>query len=187
MLQPKLIKLLQLAYSAEMAAAYAYQGHSKSIASQKDKNAIRQIEQDEWEHRNEVLQIMKEYKVDVSKWMELKYTIIGKFISWSCHVIGYFLPIYFAGRLESGNVNEYFIMKDWFNELGIYKHDDLLVEMGIKEKEHEIYFAQLIANHWMLPYFERVFGWGPDLSYNNIELSEELNQKKEFTRNEIVV
>ncbi|MFT7546137.1 MAG: ferritin-like protein, partial [Gammaproteobacteria bacterium] len=44
---PKLIKLLQKAYSAEKAAAFAYMGHANSIKKLEDKAPINQIEQDE--------------------------------------------------------------------------------------------------------------------------------------------
>src|SRR5688572_13889529 len=122
----KLIDLLQQAYSAEKAAAFAYQGHAGSVKSADEKNAIRQIEQDEWQHRREVLEIMREYDVPVSKYYEFRFHIIGKIISGSCYIIGWFMPFYFAGRLESGNVCEYFRMKQYFNSLGITRHDKIL-------------------------------------------------------------
>ncbi len=49
MLQPKLVRLLQLAYSAEKAAAFAYQGHAASLKNEDHKKQVRQIELDEWE------------------------------------------------------------------------------------------------------------------------------------------
>ena len=168
----ELTDLLRLAYSAEKAAAFAYQGHSGAIKDQDDKIRIREIENDEWIHRAEVLSLMKQYKTPVSWWYEVKYHIIGRTIGWSCYVIGWFMPIYFAGRLESGNVNEYYRMKDLFHTEGITEHDDILIEMGIKEKEHEVFFLQKIKNHPWLPFFERVFGWGASKSYNEVELDE---------------
>ncbi|MBX7227478.1 MAG: hypothetical protein K1X55_15695 [Chitinophagales bacterium] len=170
-LQPELKNLLQLAYSAERAASFAYQGHAGSIRKNQEVRAkIHEIEMDEWFHRAEVLKIMQEYQISVNKWYELKYYVIGKTISWSCYVLGWFIPHYFAGRLESGNVVEYFHMKDYFNQIGITKHDDILVEMGIKEKEHEVYFLQQIRQHPWLPIFERIFRWGVGKSYNDVEL-----------------
>ncbi len=62
-----------------------------------------QIEIDEWNHRKEVLQIMKQYDIPVSKYYEFRFHVIGKTISASCYVIGWFMPFYFAGSLESGN------------------------------------------------------------------------------------
>ncbi len=167
---PLLIDLLKMAYSAEKAAAFAYQGHAASVKNKDEKAAIRQIEIDEWNHRREVLQIMEQYNVPVSRYYEVRFYIIGKMISMSCHIIGWFMPFYFAGRLESGNVCEYFRMKQYFNSLGIREHDKTLYEMGIKEKEHEVYFLEKIKTNKHLPLFEKLFAWGVFKSYNNIDL-----------------
>lgn len=166
---PELTDLLQRAYSAEKAAAFAYQGHAGSVKNTDQKKAIHQIETDEWNHRREVLEIMQQYNIPVSKYYEIRFYIIGKVISYSCYIIGWFMPFYFAGRLESGNVCEYFRMKQYFNSLGIKEHDRVLYDMGIKEKEHEVYFLEKIKNNRLLPFFERVFGWGKE-SFNNIDL-----------------
>ena len=103
---PQLVDLIQMAYSAGKAAAFAYIGHAASVKNIEEKAAIKQIEIDEWNHRAEVMLLMKEYDIPVSKWYEFKFHIIGKIISGSCFVIGWFMPFYFAGRLESGNVCE---------------------------------------------------------------------------------
>lgn len=167
---PELVDLLQMAYSAEKAAAFAYQGHAASVKDPEQKKAIRQIEIDEWNHRQEVLAIMNEYNIPVSRYYEFRFHVVGKIISGSCFVIGWFMPFYFAGRLESGNVCEYFRMKQFFNALGITKHDHILYEMGIKEKEHEVYFLEKIRNRKLLPFFEKLFAWGGRKSFNNIDL-----------------
>ncbi len=172
---PQLSALLQKAYSAEKAAAFAYQGHAGSVKDVLQKAAIRQIEIDEWNHRAEVLTIMQQYKIPVSKWYEFRFAVIGKIISGSCHVIGWFMPFYFAGKLESGNVCEYFRMKQLFNAIGITKHDEVLYEMGIKEKEHEDYFLSKIKTNKLLPFFEKFFGWGKEKSSNNIDLDNKLS------------
>jgi hypothetical protein len=169
---PALINILQKAYSAEKAAAFAYQGHAGSVKDKDQKIAIRQIELDEWNHRKEVLEIMRQYGIPVSKYYEFRFHIVGKLISASCYIIGWFMPFYFAGSLESGNVCEYFRMKQYFNELGIKDHDLVLYEMGIKEKEHEVYFLGKIRNNKLLPFFEKIFSWGGYKSFNNVNLDE---------------
>ena len=166
---PQLVDLIQMAYSAEKAAAFAYIGHAASVKNKEEKVAIKQIEIDEWNHRAEVMLLMKEYDIPVSKWYEFKFHVIGKLISGSCFVIGWFMPFYFAGRLESGNVCEYFRMKHYFNSLGVKKHDVVLYEMGMKEKEHEVYFLEQIKDSKLLPFFEKLFFWGKS-SFNNIDL-----------------
>ncbi len=165
----KLVDLMKQAYSAEKAAAFAYIGHAASVKDKVEKAAIKQIESDEWNHRAEMLQLLKQYHVPISKWYEFKFHVIGKIISGSCFVIGWFMPFYFAGRLESGNVCEYFRMKQYFNSLGITEHDVVLYEMGMKEKEHEVYFLSKIKDSKLLPFFEKLFFWGKS-SFNNIDL-----------------
>lgn len=165
-----LVDLLQRAYSAEKAAAFAYQGHAGSVKDMTEKVEIRQIEMDEWNHREEVLKIMDQYHIPVSTFYEIRFHIIGKIISSSCYVIGWFMPFYFAGRLESGNVCEYFRMMQYFHSLNIVEHNEILYEMGIKEKEHEVYFLSKIKNQKLLPFFEKLFFWGSTKSFNDVDL-----------------
>ncbi|MBL9202399.1 MAG: ferritin-like domain-containing protein [Opitutaceae bacterium] len=168
---PALVRLLQRAYSAERAASFAYIGHAASLRDPQAKSAVKQIEDDEWAHRRHVLAIMRRYGVPVSRWFEGYYYVVGKLIGVSCHVIGRFMPYFFAGKLESGNVCEYFVMMRHFHTLGITEHDAVLHEMGIKEKEHEVYFLAQIENCRWLPWFERVFAWGKNASRNDVDLA----------------
>ena len=167
---PALVTLLQRAYSGEKAAAFAYIGHARSLRDPAAKAAVRQIEEDEWQHRENVLALMRRYDVPVSRWLEVKLHIIGRVISASCHVIGRFMPSFFAGKLESGNVCEYFVMMRHFHSLGIHEHDAMLYEMGMKEKEHEVYFLEQIRKSRLLPLFERLFSWGAASSANDVDL-----------------
>ena len=48
--------------------------------------------------------------------------------------------------------------------------DGMLYEMGIKEKEHEVYFLGQIKNSKLLPIFERIFSWGARSSLNDVDL-----------------
>jgi rubrerythrin len=166
---PKLVKLLKTAYSAEKAASLAYIGHAKSVKNPEHKIAIQQIELDEWENRAEVLKIMEQYDIPISKWLEFKFYFIGQTIAASCFVIGKFMPYYFAGVLESGNVCEYFVMMKYFRSLGITEHDEILYEMAIKEKEHEVFYLQAVADNGSLPLFEKLFGWGKVKKKNDVD------------------
>ena len=181
----ELIDLLQRAYSAEKAAAFAYQGHAGSVKDLEAKKAIHQIEVDEWNHRREVLEIMNKYAIPISKYYEFRFHIIGKIISFSCYIIGWFMPYFFAGKLESGNVCEYFRMMHYFHALGIKEHDKILYEMGIKEKEHEVYFLGQIKNDGLMPLFERLFSWGNKSSYNDVDLEKKysLEESEKYCKN----
>ena len=167
---PALVDLLQRAYSAEKAAAFAYIGHAGSLKDPAAKAAVKQIEDDEWTHRRHVGAIMEHNGIPVSRAYEIRYHVIGKLIAGSCYVIGWFMPYFFAGKLESGNVCEYFVMMHHFHSLGIRDHDAILYEMGLKEKEHELYFLEQIKTSRLLPIFERLFSWGRHSSLNDVDL-----------------
>ncbi len=169
---PPLVNLIQMAYSAERAASFAYQGHAGSLRNPQERARVKQIEQDEWDHRAEMLALMKKYDIPINQYYEWRFYLIGKFISASCYVIGWFMPYYFAGRLESGNVCEYIRMKRYFNELGITEHDQALLQMAVREKEHEVCFLEMIRNHSWLPWFESIFGWGVTKSLNDLDNAE---------------
>jgi hypothetical protein len=175
---PPLVRLLQRAYSGEKAAAFAYIGHAASLKNPDAKAAVKQIEADEWGHRGNVLAIMGKYDIPVSIYYEAKLHIIGRIISMSCHFIGWFMPYFFAGKLESGNVCEYFVMMRYFHSLGITEHDKVLYEMGMKEKEHEIYFLNQIRSSRLLPIFERIFSWGTKSSLNDVDMENKFPLEK---------
>lgn len=61
-------------------------------------------------------------------------------------------------------------MMHYFHALGIREHDDVLYEMGMKEKEHEVYFLEQIRASRLLPWFEAIFSWGRKSSMNDVDL-----------------
>jgi hypothetical protein len=83
-----LVDLLHMAYSAENAAAFAYQGHAASVKSELEKAAIKQIEFDEWNYQHKVLTIMNQYGIEPSRYYEIRFHIVGKLISTGCYVMG---------------------------------------------------------------------------------------------------
>ncbi len=46
----------------------------------------------------------------------------------------------------------------------------MLYEMGMKEKEHEVYFLEQIRKSRLLPRFERLFSWGARSGTNDVDL-----------------
>src|SRR6188474_3233448 len=98
-----LVGILQLAYSGELAAAYAYRGHWKSVRSPEDRYAIRAVEADEWRHRELVGEMLSKLGAGPKKWREARAAIIGRTLGFLCHVTGWLAPMYGAGKLESRN------------------------------------------------------------------------------------
>jgi len=141
----KLVQLLRLAYSGEKAAALAYQGHAASVRDPAEAARIRKIENDEWVHREKVGRMLAEMGATPSRLRELRSAIIGHTLSVLCHVSGWFLPMYFAGRLETKNVREYDLAAAWAKELGLERFLPELSEMASVEVEHEKFFLEAIG------------------------------------------
>lgn len=155
-----LIHILQGAYSGELAAGFAYRGHWKSVKNAEERAAIQRIEQEEWVHRKRVGEMLASLDAEPLKLREAKLWIIGRTIGLACHLIGWFLPMYFAGRLESGNVVEYQVAASHAGALGLKEFQADLLVMARVEKEHEVFFLNVIAGHRLLPTVSSVFGWG---------------------------
>jgi demethoxyubiquinone hydroxylase (CLK1/Coq7/Cat5 family) len=155
-----LVRILQSAYSGELAAAHAYRGHRRSLSDPEEQEHIRRIEDEEWLHREKVGRILSELQAGPRRLKELKMLLIGRAIGLSCHVAGWFLPMYFAGRLESRNVNEYESAAEHACTLGLAEFASELRIMAVVEKEHEVFFMQTIASHRLLPLMRRIFRWG---------------------------
>src|SRR5712675_1676415 len=95
-----LIALLQLAYSGELAAAYAYRGHWKAVRNAEQKTAIQNIENDEWRHRQLVGEMLSSLASAPEPRRETRANFIGRTLGFLCHVMGWLAPMYGAGRLE---------------------------------------------------------------------------------------
>jgi demethoxyubiquinone hydroxylase (CLK1/Coq7/Cat5 family) len=155
-----LINILQGAYSGELAAGFAYRGHWKSVKNADERAAIQRIEQEEWVHRKRVGEMLASFGSAPRRFLEAKLWVIGRTIGLACHLIGWFLPMYFAGRLESGNVIEYQVAASHAVALGLKQYEADLLVMAQVEKEHELFFLNVVAGHRLLPPVSSVFGWG---------------------------
>ena len=160
----RLIHILQGAYSGELAAGFAYRGHWKSLKNPVERERIQQIEQEEWVHRRHVGLMLAHLDASPRLSLELKLRIIGRTIGAACHLMGWFLPMYFAGRLESGNVEEYESAAFHAGKLGLSDFQSDLLVMARVEREHELYFMSVVADHAWLPFMQSVFKWGPTLA-----------------------
>ena len=155
----KLIRILQAAHAGELAAAYAYRGHWKSLKDSPEKTHIQQIEREEWEHRANVLRWLEFLGEQPNPRREKIFWTIGKFIGAACYVSGWFFPMYFAGRLESQNVQEYVDAAEFAKELEMPECYDDMMEMSRVEGDHEIFFRSVVKNHRLLPITKTFFRW----------------------------
>jgi rubrerythrin len=142
-----LIAILQLAYSGERAAAFAYRGHQKSVKDPDEKARILRIEDEEWHHRRVVGGMLADLGAAPRRWLEVKATVIGRTLGALCHVAGWFAPMYGAGKLESRNIREYEDAARHARGSGREELVDCLLTMAEVEWEHERYFRGKVLGH----------------------------------------
>ncbi|HUS10247.1 MAG TPA: hypothetical protein VMZ30_07255 [Pyrinomonadaceae bacterium] len=145
----KLIALLQLAYSAERAAAYAYRGHWHSVADEDERARIRQIENEEWHHRELVGGMLGRLGSGPNRQREFRSLLVGRALGFLCHVMGWLAPMYGAGRLESRNIREYETAARHARDCGHKEFTDCLLTMAEVEWEHEYYFRSRVLLHML--------------------------------------
>lgn len=150
---------MQNAYSGEVAAAYAYRGHWKSLRESPEKKRIKEIEAEEWNHRQRVGEWLDNLGAAPNPRREKIFWTIGRTLGLACYISGWFMPMYFAGRLESQNSVEYEDAALFATELGMEDCVDDLLDMARVELEHEVFFREMVAGHRLLPMMKRVFGW----------------------------
>lgn len=154
-----LIRILQNAHAGELAAAYAYRGHWKSVRNSGEKESIKKIEAEEWEHRANVRKWLEVLDAKPNDLREKIFWTIGRTLGLTCYISGWFFPMYFAGRLESQNVQEYVDAAEFATELGMDECAEVMMEMSRVEGEHETFFSQTVAKHKLLPLTKSVFKW----------------------------
>jgi demethoxyubiquinone hydroxylase (CLK1/Coq7/Cat5 family) len=155
-----LIGILQLAFSGELAAAYAYRGHWKSVNDPGEREKIKSIENDEWVHRANVKRMLSQLDSVPRRSREVRAWLIGRSLGVGCHLIGWFMPMYFAGRLESRNIEEYEVAATHARALGLEEYLAELSVMADVERDHEAFFRDKVAHHRLLPMFRSIFKWG---------------------------
>lgn len=146
----KLIRQLQGAFSGELAAGFAYRGHWRSVRDAAERERIREIEAEEWHHRELVGGMLTQLGGKPNPIREVIFWIIGHAIAGICHVGGRFIPMYGAGKLERGNIVEYEDAAVYAVECGRADFVDCLLTMAEVEWEHEKYFRSKVEGHWML-------------------------------------
>jgi len=154
-----LIRILQNAHAGEIAAAFAYRGHWKSLRESAERERIKLIEAEEWEHRANVRKWLEHLDAKPNALREKIFWTIGRTLGLTCYISGWFFPMYFAGRLESQNVQEYVDAAEFAKELEMPECFDDMMEMSRIEGEHEDYFRSVVKNHRLLPITKTLFRW----------------------------
>jgi hypothetical protein len=149
----RLVRQLQGAYSGELAAAFAYRGHWRSLSDGADRERIRTIEAEEWHHRELVGAMLRQLGAKPRAVRELIMFAIGRTLGALCHLSGWFLPMYGAGRLERHNIVEYEDAACYARGCGREELIDCLLMMAEVEWEHEKFFREKVASHRLVRVF----------------------------------
>ncbi len=142
-----LVAILQLAYSGELAAAYAYRGHWHSLSDADERTRIEVIENEEWHHRQLVGEMLRSLNSRPSAYREVRAAIIGRVLSLLCHLSGWLAPMYGAAKLESRNIREYETAARHARNCGRDDLVDCQLTMAEVEWEHEHYFRSRVLSH----------------------------------------
>lgn len=148
-----MVHILQSAYSGELAAGYAYRGHWRSASDPGERDRIHQIEDEEWHHRRLVGDILTQLGAKPNRLREIIFWTIGRTLGAACHVSGWFLPMYGAGKLERHNIVEYEDATRVARACGREDLIDCLLTMAEVEWEHELYFRSKVTGHRLLRFF----------------------------------
>jgi demethoxyubiquinone hydroxylase (CLK1/Coq7/Cat5 family) len=158
-----LISILQRAYAGELAAALAYRGHWISLKHEREIEEIQQIEREEWHHRQRLHAMLAVLDAKPRHGLDAFQALVGTVILIGCNMVGWFIPMYFAGRLESQNDREYEEAALHAEALGFVALRDELKAFAQLERDHEAYFLCKVAGHPALPLWQRFFKWGPSV------------------------
>ena len=145
--QDKLVRILQSAYSGELAAAHAYRGHWCAVSDADERARTRKIEKEELDHRELVGEMLKKLNAGPDRRREIRATIVGRTLGLLCHVSGWLAPMYAAGRLESQNIREYEAAARYARDSGHEEFIEPLLMMAEVEWEHELYFRSRVKSH----------------------------------------
>ena len=156
-----LVRLLQMAHAGELAAAYAYRGHWRSLEDPAERTEVRRIETAEWHHRHVVAGLLADLGARPARRRELLMWTIGRTFGPLCHVSGWFLPMYFAGRLEAMNVGQYATAAEHATAAGLGHLVPVLAEMTAEEARHEAWFGDRVRGHRLLPVARLLGRWRP--------------------------
>lgn len=152
-----LIRLLQNAHAGEKAAAFAYRGHALSVSDAGERADILRIENEEWEHRACLAQMLSALGARPRLSREILMTVIGSVIYILCRLggwfnlfgFGWYMSMFGAGKLEQSNILEYEVGALAARACGEERFVEDLIHMAEVEWDHEIYFrSKSLTSKW---------------------------------------
>jgi rubrerythrin len=144
-----LVRLLRLIFSAERGAALAYRGHAASLRNPDERARVATIRLEELDHRQRVGAILADLHARPARLLELTNLCIGAAIGAFCRVGGWYLPMYGAGWLERRNITDYERAARLALECAAPAYAADLLDLAEAEWEHERFFREKAASHWL--------------------------------------
>lgn len=144
----ELTRALQLAHAGEWGAVRAYLGHRHTLQHGVARERIVHILKDEIRHRRRIREMLAALGSSPDPAAERKLNRVGRVIACLCK-LGYFIPMYGAGRLERDNIVEYEIAARlaWWS--GHREFLDDLLHFAEVEWDHELWLRELASAHWL--------------------------------------
>ena len=147
--------ILTLAYSGELGAIRAYVGHRHALRDYAQKLEVRRILEDEIRHRRRVGEMLVTLGRAPDPYREWKMNAVGRTISLVCHLSGWFIPMWGAGRLEAQNIVEYEHAARLAKLAGLDDWVEDFLHLAEVEWDHELYFRSQAETHWLWRVFPR--------------------------------
>jgi len=126
----------------------AYSAHARAVRDPVDQKAIRKIEHEERQHREELLAILSNRSLYPWFALEWIFWLIGKSVGLGCSVWGEWASAFGASVFEQNGVSEYTRL----STLARRVHDEELAlhmeELAEHEREHQEYFRTLARSRW---------------------------------------
>jgi len=141
----RLVTILQKAHAGENAAYLAYEGHWRSLSKKNPSAAetIKDIQKDEWFHRQSVGFMLIELDARPSPAREALMWLIGKTTSALCYVSGNWASAVGAEMIEKIGSVSYWEAAELARDEGYPAMATYLEEMARTEEEHETFFKLL--------------------------------------------
>jgi rubrerythrin len=139
-----LVDVLRRAHAGELAAALAYLGHARSLEDPREAAEVLTIACEELEHRRSVFRMLDDVGASPGKLRETLFLILGEGLGRLCRVSGWLAPMFGAGWLEAGNIQEYEEAAGIAIAAGRPELAPELLRMAEVEWEHERYFRSKV-------------------------------------------
>ena len=134
---------LKVAYSTEIGAWTAYQGHAAATREPEVKADIERIAADEKHHREAVGEMLDRFDAKPWWWLELLFTFIGTCVGAGCHIWGGWASAFGAAQFEFGGAGDYKRAAKAARAVGEPELAEQLELYQEQETEHRRYFLAL--------------------------------------------